>query len=219
MPLARGGGGGYAFDVRFEPPPFRPGEGPFTARGLVLRGYLESIDARTPGGLAAARAELADPAASAFFDRIFLASAYYDVGPLIQLVRVAARREGTPLPAFVIGRSRRGAQHDVATVYAPVLKTSSPEAMAERLPRIFERYFQPGKSELVEVRPGRMLCRFAGLPEPALDFYVWSNEGFVGQSLELAGAKGCRVAVVSEGPDGALAGVPMRAQVVEATWS
>lgn len=204
--------------MRCEPLPIAPGEGPFRGRGIIFKGILDYVEARTPGGLAAVRGALGDPALGAYFDRIFLASASYDLGPLIHLVRVAARREGVGLAAFIRERARSSARIDVPGVYAPVLKTASVEAMAARLPRIFSRYFEPVVVEVVECAPGRLCCRFTGLPEPMVGWYAWSNEGFMAQSLTLAGARAPRVATVEEVADGALDGIPLRALTQLATW-
>lgn len=204
--------------MRCDPLSFLPGEGPFRARGLVYKGYLESIESRSPGGLAALKPDL-PPAVGEFLHRIFLASTYYDQGPLIHLVVAAARRAGVPLATFIRDRCRKAARHDVATVYAQILKTTSPEAMAERLPRIFERYFEPCRCEVVEASTGRLRVRFNGLPEPSVDWYVWSNQGFMGQSLELAGAVGARVEPIDERDDGTLGRLRLRVLTVEASWS
>jgi len=188
---------------------------------MIFKGYLSYLSARYPGGLAALHHDLGDPEQAAFLGRIFLAMSYYDLGPLICAVRLAAKVEKVPLACFIRDRSAASAKVDVPGVYAPLLKSGSVEAMARSLPRVFSRYFEGVKSEVVErttAAPGVHEFRFRGLPEPMLGWYVWSNEGFIGESLVLAGARSPTFELCEPVPDGDRDGIPLRSIVTRVKW-
>ncbi|MEZ4381069.1 MAG: hypothetical protein R3A79_06955 [Nannocystaceae bacterium] len=204
--------------MRCEPLDFPPGEGPFRARGTVLAGYMHYADARFPGGRAALRERLGDAALAAYFDRIFLAMSYYDLGPLLRAVEVLAREARAPLAAFIRERAQASAKADVSGIYARVLPSDSVAAMAEKLPWAFVRYFDGVDVEILASSAEAIDYRFSGLPTAMLGWYVWSNQGFVGESLRLAGAARARVENVAVVADGERDAIPLSAVVQRATW-
>ena len=188
---------------------------------MIFKGYLKYFEARYPGGLAALHRDLGDGEQAAFLGRIFLAMSYYDLGPLISALRLAARAEKVPLASFIRDRAAASAKVDVAGVYAPLLKSGSVEAMARSLPRVFSRYFEGVRCEVVErptATPGELELRFSGLPEPMLGWYMWSNEGFICESLVLAGARSPTLEVREERADGELDGIPLRSLIARVRW-
>lgn len=205
--------------MRCEPLRFPAGEGPFRARGLIFRGFVDYVEGRVPGGMAAIRARVSAPGFAAFFDRIFLASAHYDLSPLVQLVHEAARAEGTAIDRFVRERSRKSAEIDGRGVYRAVLPTTGTREMAPRLPRMFERYFEGTTAALREVNDGSLSVEFSGLPAPMLGMYAWSTEGFVGRSLELAGAVAPRFAWRPAETRGRARGVAIVTIGLDVSWS
>ncbi len=188
---------------------------------MIFKGYIQYLESRYPGGMEALHRDLGDPERSAFFGRIFLAMSYYDLGPLIAAVQLAAKAEKVPLASFIRARAAASAKVDVPGVYAPLLKSGSVEAMARSLPRVFSRYFEGVRSEIVErsTAPAQTLeLRFSGLPEPMLGWYVWSNEGFIGESLALAGARSPTFELCELVADGDQDGVPLRSVVTRVRW-
>ncbi len=207
--------------MRCDPPPFTPGEGPYRGRGLIFKGYFRYIEARYPGGLLGLRGDLGDQERAAFLGRIFLAMGYYDLGPLLHAVTLVARVERTPLAKFIRARAEASARVDVPGVYAPLLKSGSIEEMATSLPRVFSRYFEGVKSELVGFTKGpqrALKIRFSDLPEPILGWYVWSNQGFVSECFALAGARPSAVEICSVDDDGERHGMGLRSVVMRARW-
>ena len=61
--------------------------------------------------------------------------------------------------------------------------------------------------------------RFPRIPEPMVGWYVWSNQGFVGESLRLAGAATAKVETVAVEADGDRDGIPLEAVIQRATWA
>ncbi len=207
--------------MRCDPLCFPPGEGPFRGRGLIFKGYFRYIEARYPGGMLGLRGDLGDHEKAAFLGRIFLAMSFYDLGPLLHAVHLVARVERTPLAKFIRARAEASARVDVPGVYAPLLKSGSIEEMARSLPRVFSRYFEGVKSELIRFTEGprRVLeVRFSDLPEPILGWYIWSNQGFIGECLALAGARPSVIEVCSVDDDGERDGIDLRTVVMRARW-
>lgn len=200
--------------------PFAVGAGPFRVRGTVLSGALDRIERRVPGGFAAVREAIGEPAVLAFFeDAIFLASALYDIVPLIHLVRALARLAGQSTDQLVRSGAKSAAERDVQSLYRAQMKSASPEEMASRLPRIFNRYFEPSRAEEVSVGPGVMETRFERLPAPYAGYYVWSNEGFIEGALGASGARDVRCVFSGPTPDGEISGIPLVRVGCKITWT
>ena len=188
---------------------FRPGEGPFRARGVLVGGIVKYCKHRTPGGLEAVLARL-DPAIRPFFDgAIFLASSVYDLSPLVAFVNAAAELHGETPAEFLRARATMSAKEAVERLYQRQLRSRSAKEMAARLPKIFERFFDPCRAEGIEAEATRMQVRFVGVPEPMAGFYAWSCEGFVPEALRLAGAQNVRHQWSTPTEHGEASGVPL----------
>ncbi len=204
--------------MRLEPLPFPFGAGPFRGRGIVFKGYFEYVSRAIPDGARRVLATCRDPRVGEFFTQIFLATAYYDLSPLILLARAAARVEGVRVDQLVRQRARTSADSVVRGLYRNLLTAETGAEMAGRLPRVFARYFDPCHAELEAVDDASLRVRFRGLPAPALGWYVWSNEGFVGRALEIAGAAQPRFRWSTPMDDGALQGVTQQSVELEVRW-
>lgn len=198
---------------RVDPLPpalFKVGDGPFRVRGLAYLNALDYADKRLPGGRAALAAALGkdDPWAP-YLDQIFIVSADYDISPLARLFLVSAKLEGQPPMSFIQRRSEASARMDVHGMWRPLFKTSSPEAMAERLHMAFNRYFQPCEAKNLSVEPGRFDAELVRVPQPLAGIYVSSTRGFVHAALELARGRDVEVTFEPAVADGKLEGVPL----------
>ncbi len=168
---------------------FPPGTGPFGARGVLVGGIVEYVRHRAPGGVEAVLATL-DGATRTFFDgTLFLASAVYDLSPVVSFCSAAAASLGETTADFVRQRAETSAKISIESLYKRQLSATDPTGMAARLPKIFQRFFDPCRAEGLEAGAGRMRVRFGGLPKPMLGFYAWSCEGFVPGALRVAGAR------------------------------
>lgn len=207
--------------VDAEPLPahrFPPGDGPFGARGVLVSGVVDYARRRVAGGVDAVVAEL-PPASRAFFDgAIFLASAIYDLSPVIEFARAAALLQGTDLPSFARVRAKASARISVESLYKRQLAARDPTEMAARLPRIFGRFFEPCRAEGVIAEPGRMQVCFCDLPRPMLGFYAWSCEGFVPEALRLVGATDIQHEWADVGDAGTHDGIPLANLPLTVTW-
>lgn len=217
---------------KIEPLPlsaFPLGDGPFRVRGLAYATLLDYVDKRLPGGRPALMAALgpADPWLP-YIDQLFVVGADYDASPLCRLFVAAARVRGEDVARFVEKRAQQSAKTDVHGMWKPLLKTSSPEAMAERLHIAFNRYFRTSttdpKDPACEAKPisvvrGRFEAELGGLPAPLAGVHVWSTRGFVTAALTLAGAREPTISLGGPIPDGRFLGVPLLRVRLVSNWS
>ena len=192
-----------------SPDRFPPGEGPFRARGVLVGGIVTYCKHRTPGGLDAVLAGMDAVMRPYFEGAIFLASSLYDLSPLVAFVNAAAVLHGQTPADFVRARAQVSAKQAVEHLYQRQLAASDAKEMATRLPRIFERFFDPCHAEGVAAEQGRMAVRFTGLPRAMAGFYAWSCEGFVPEALRLAGASNVRHEWDPPVDSGEASGVPL----------
>lgn len=205
----------------FVPPTHRQklGESPFRIRGSAYNGYVQRVQREVPGGLPTVLAKLDDKDIAAFLrDTIFLATSTYDIEPLMHVERVLAQMTGIPLEKLVRDGSRRAAEADIVGTYKAQMRSASTEEMATRLPRIFERYFEPCRAESLHIQSTSTEMRFSGLPASALGFYIWPNEGFISGALEAVGARDVRFTWATPISDGEIDGVPTQSINCRATW-
>jgi hypothetical protein len=182
---------------------------------MIYLAILKYVQTKTPGGELALRRELGKHAAG--LDGIFLAASSYDIAPLVRMTIAGAALEKVPVDAFVRQRAYEIADADLRGIFRLLLKLASPEGTAERLWKAFNGYFEPCRAALDSVGRGRFAARMIGIPSCIEGFYVYAVEGFVTRALELAGAKGIKIAWNSpvDDPDGgATTGIAM-----ETRWS
>jgi hypothetical protein len=142
----------------------------------------------------------------------------YDVSPLVRLYGVVARLQGTPVGRFIEERSRWSAESTSKGLWRPILKASSPEAMAESTRQAFNRFFQPCKAESLRSREGHFEGELSALPACMAGLFASSTIGFFSEAVEIAGGKGCRVEMGRPNPDGELAGVSLQRVRFVANW-
>ncbi len=207
--------------LRFEPleTRFAAGAEPFRVRGLAYVGALEYVDKRFPGGRARIGELLGDSDRDArYFNQLFLVAGHYDISPLVRLYVALAEHVGQTPATFVAKRGRKSAAGVVRGLWKTVLKTSSPEAMAERVHFAFNRYFEPTAAESLSVTKGRFEGELREMPAPMSGFFAASTDGFVVAALELAGGHEVRMDWSEPRTDGALAGVPLERVRFTASW-
>lgn len=207
---------------RYEPlgvDQFLVGEGPFRARGLAYVSALKYVDTRLRGGRAAFLEALGkgDPFAP-YYDQIFLVTGDYDVSPLVRLYVVAAAMQGAPVGRFIEERSRWSAESTTKGLWKPILKASSPEAMAESSSHAFNRFFHPCKAEKITSQPGHFEGELSKVPACMSGLFTSSTIGFFAEAVEIAGGRSCLVEIGKPVSDGELAGVSVLRVRFVATW-
>jgi hypothetical protein len=198
---------------------FFPGQSPFRVKGQAYRGTVERVRERLAAEGKTFR-DVLDVETALFFEQPFLAATFYDVLPIVPLVRLGARLEGLTMSAFVDRISRDQALTDISGVYRLLLRVASPEMVAKRLPRLTAQYFNFG---IVEdeglVAPGKVRMVRRGLPEEIIDWYTTAACSYVSQVLAETGAVNPGARVLGTEPDEPLHGVATRSMRFEFTWS
>jgi hypothetical protein len=199
--------------------PLAPGDAPFRVKGVAYRGHLEYVAANVPGGIPGMLEDLGDPNLRVFFEQPFLAASFYDVFPLAIAGIVCARRSGTSFLEFVRVRTEAQAKSDLGGVYRMLLKFTSAEAVAARIPKVVGQYFDFGETELVQRTATHVHMRRTGLPVPLAPWYVTVSRAYLHVVLSAAGAKSSRCTILSVESDGARAGIPLVKLVLDIGWS
>lgn len=171
---------------------YAPGDGPFHAKGTIYLGTQRFYAQAVPGGLDAVLARLSDPRLIDFLRQKFIASAWYDVGPLVPFGEAAARAAGTAHLELLRTQARAQAQSDIHGIYRLLLKLASPEMVMSRLPRAASQYFDFVRAEVRQLGPRRWESIGHGIPATWAATYMATTEAFVVRALELAGAKNVR---------------------------
>jgi hypothetical protein len=206
--------------ARPDAAPFAPGEAPFHIKGVAYTRSLAYIDGRVLGGRAAVLGALVagDAALRRFFEQPFLASAWYDVFPLVALFGAAARRVSVPSVTFLREVSRHQASEDIHGIYRFMLKLVSPERIIERLPRVAAQYFDFVTAEVRKLGARSYESIGHGVPAPLLDLYMAVTENFLLVALETAGAKNPRNIWSPSEPEGEAHGLLLMQTRRELTW-
>ena len=199
--------------------PFPPGGSPFLANGVVFRAEVAYVQKRLPGAMAGLSESLA-PGDGDYLAQIFLPGTMYDLAPLVRLAVAAARKEGTTPMDFVRARARESADNDIRGIYRLMLKVTSAETLASRLPWAFNRYFAPTRAHMNNLEAGRMTAQLRAAPECIAGWYVAATEGFVGRAFELTGVRpeAIRFTWAPPRPEGAEGGVALVTLPFAVAW-
>jgi hypothetical protein len=176
----------------YERFPKPPGENPYRIKGTAYRGHMAYVAEHLPGGVPAMLDCVADPALRAFYQQTFLAASFYDIYPLVAGGHVCARMASTTFEGFVRVRTRYQAERDVAGVYKMLLKLTSPESLALRLPRLVGQYLDFGKADAHLVKPGHVVGTQAGTPRTIARWFSIVHEEYFSTLLPMAGARNVR---------------------------
>jgi hypothetical protein len=198
--------------------PIAPGDSPFRVKGVAFRGHLDYVAAHVPGGVDGMLADFADPRLRSFFSQPFLAASFYDVFPLAIAGIVCAKRCGVEYLEFVRMRTEAQAKSDLGGVYRVLLKFTSAEAVAVRLPKLLGQYFDFGETEVVERRPNAVRIGRAGMPSPIVPWYVAVSRAYLNVVMQAAGSPDSRCELVAVENDGARAGVKVVKIVLDVSW-
>jgi hypothetical protein len=174
--------------------PFAPGSSPFRVKGTAFRGHLDFVARKVPGGVDDMLARMqARPGMRAFYEQTFLASSLYDVFPLAWGGVVGGAMMGMSYLDFVRLRTSEQARSDVGGVYRVLLALTSPNAVAQRLPKLLGQYFDFGATEIEVNEPGRVVAKRTGIPAAIVPWYEKVTEGYCDVVITRAGAKEVRV--------------------------
>jgi hypothetical protein len=171
----------------YEVLPFAAGTSPFHIKGVAYQGHVAWADGFVPGGASAVADGFRDPALRTFFAQQFLAASWYDVFPMTAAWHRCAEMLQQQPNEFLRMRTRHQAMRDIPGVYKFILKIATAEAVALRVPRVVQRYFDFGSSEASVVGPGLVHVVVHGVPAPLVPWLRVVGETYIQVALELAG--------------------------------
>jgi hypothetical protein len=175
------------------PLPCPAGASPFHIKGLAYRGFVHMISRVVPGGLGAFCAGLDDPSLPPFLHQPFLAGARYDVLPFVPLFAALARVLGRGFADVVTWATCGQVRYDARTVYRAIFASERVEAIAERLSRFCEQYYDFGRYQGSVPEPRRIVLLYEELPEYIAPWYAPMHVAYAQESARIIGATGMRM--------------------------
>jgi hypothetical protein len=171
---------------------FPTGESPFHMKGSLWLGVRQFVEGEVHGGVPEVSRHL-EPAQRDFFTQLFLAAGWYDVLPIVPIARAIAQAMNVDTLEYVRRTAAWQAERDLAGVYAPILKTDTPEAVCRRFTSIFGLMYDFGRAEIVREEPRRFHACAYGLPEPIAGWWMRASECYLAPVLDAAGARNPRI--------------------------
>lgn len=189
-------------------------------KGVLYRGTQEFFRDHVTGGIEALHAELErDPPLLAFIKQQFLPSSWYDVLPVAPLIRAEARAMRLTLTHYLRLRARYQAERDIRGVYRFLVTLASPDAVAQRLPRVMAQMFDFVKTESRIIEPGRVEMTIHGFPAVLVEWYSGCFSEYADVALRLAGARWVTITSAAPVPQEMCAGVPLVTIAIEALYA
>ncbi|HEY8432864.1 MAG TPA: hypothetical protein VIL20_31045 [Sandaracinaceae bacterium] len=169
-------------------------------RGRLLTTALARA-AQLPGGRDALLALLPGDV-RARIEPLWIATAWYDAEIFFAVMEASAQLQRMDPVRLVRRASERAAEEDIRGIYRQTLRTTSPRDMADRLPRVFSRYYDAPLEQL-ELDESWMRAAWSGVPARRIVLFQALNEGFMDAAFRIAGASGVGFSwnVRSTGPD------------------
>ena len=180
----------------------------FCVKGTMWLGIRGYVDLHVPGGLERINSELTPPLQT-FFSQMFLASAWFDLFPIIAVTRALATARRQPHMAQARQLAVWHGEHDLKHVYKTMLKQSSPQAVCKRFTGLYSQLYNFGHVEIVRDEPNAVAACCHGMPEPLAAWWMQATEGYLQPILQASGGRNPKVSWKPVEPDGERAGMPL----------
>lgn len=112
---------------------------------------------------------------------------WYEVDPLVRVLRTAARTLGTDLEALTADIARSNAFADLPSIYRVFLRVAQPKRVLHFVPQLWRTYVDAGDGVVVQNETSRFVGHCTNVP-PALA--PWARGcwlGFLPAAIELCG--------------------------------
>ena len=202
-----------------EKPPFPFGRSPFRQRGSVYLSNFEFWERIVPGGVAAVRAQVNDPAMDRFLGQRFASSDFYDALPSAFLSVAAARVRKVPLYQHLREHGVFLAERSFSGFSSILLRVLSTEVVASWLPRLSASYHEFGTVETSRAGPGVIRGQRRGMPRMFLHIFGTTATEVIEQILARSGAEAPRVHVLEPEPDGRVSDYEVFRVPFEVRWA
>jgi tRNA A-37 threonylcarbamoyl transferase component Bud32 len=199
--------------------PCPPGASPFHIKGMAYRGLAFLVSKLVRGGLDAVCEALPDPRLSAFLRQPFLATARYDILPLLPIYTTLARLMGVPFDGLVRESSAAQCRYDVQTVFKTIWASSTVEGIAERITRFGAQYYDFGRLSGSLPEPNVMVIVHTGVPAYVHPWYEPMHVSYIEECMRLLGAKDGRAVSHHAVLDGTKDGFALVTARTELRWT
>lgn len=158
----------------------------FRAKGRGFTATLKYAEKKVPGGLEAVKSKLWS-GDRAYVGQLFIESGWYDAFVLERLMRAVGELQGQSLRDFAREQAVATAKRDLKGAYRHSFRSSSVGELAARLPRGFNRYFEPMHALLVRVEDTCARYELRRVPSELRELAQGVTEGFCTGAMESAG--------------------------------
>jgi serine/threonine protein kinase len=201
-----------------SPLPVAPGTSPFHIKGMSYRGLVTFAAKVLPGGLDALVAAFEDDRLGPFMRQPFLASARYDILPLVPIFAAAARVLGVPMDTLVRTTTAEQARYDARKVYKRIFDANDVAAVAERFARFNTQMYDFGRYESSVPEPGQLVIIHAEMPAYVRPWYGPMHEAYTRAAMEILGAKEITMLSATVEPAGSKGAFPLVTFRTEYRW-
>lgn len=131
-----------------------------------------------------------------------LPGSWYEVEPLVEVLRTAARELSTDVETLTSEIARLNAFADLPSIYRVFLRIAQPRRLLHFVPQLWRTYvdFAEGRVEYNEA--GRFVGQCDGVPEHLLQWCCGCWLGFLPAGVELCGGTNMRAKVLRTWRDG-----------------
>jgi hypothetical protein len=180
----------------------------FCVKGTMWLGIRAYVDEQVAGGLERVNAQLTPPQ-QAFFSQMFLATAWFDLFPMIAVTRAISVARRQPHMEQARQLALWHGEHDLKHIYKAILKQSTPAAVCKRFPIIYSQLYNFGHIEIVREEENAVAACGHGMPEALAAWWMQATEGYLQPILQAAGGRNVKLTWKPTKPDGERAGVPL----------
>ena len=160
-----------------------------------------------------------EPELARFFDQPFLAASRYDVFPLAQAGVACGQLTRLGFFEFVKIRAHYQADQDLKGVYSFVLKLTTAEAVAKRLPTLLFQFFNFGEVERVDTSRDALEAVLTGVPEPLAPWVGNVTREYLHRALSTAARRSVEVDTqIAERVGAHASGMPLTKIVYRCRW-
>jgi hypothetical protein len=198
--------------------PCAVGESPFRIKGVAYQHTFGTCD-KAPGGREAVLAAIPSRAGREYLAQTFLASAWYDVLPMVWLDAATAHVRGLPPELALRNDSIDLARTSLRGIYKSMLQILSSATVASVLPRLMNTYYSFTSSRAERVGPTEVHAVVAGMPALLRDWYMVSGTAFGEEALALSGTKSPSLVWLPPKPSGMKDRFALNELTCRITWS
>ncbi len=197
--------------------PCPAGKSPFHIKGGSYRSFVFQVDKAF--GFETFLEALEDESMRTFMRQPFLASARYDVLPMVPIFATLARLRGVPLLDLVRLSTAAQVRYDAKTTYKSIMATSRPEDLVERIGRFNTQIYDFGKYSAILAEKNCAELEFAKIPAYLEPWFAPMHVAYSEESLRLTGVRSVVVASHVSEDAGTHKGFPLRTYRTRIEWT